>query len=123
MSIEFYYEDGIIYGAFKSPLSIGEVKKSFAVLTNSTQFPADANTLWDLRELDFTQIDHDMENQLIAIRKLHPERGQARIAFVVGNDLGFGMMRRYEMLSAKLPQQIRVFRDDAKAEAWLEAKL
>jgi len=123
MSIEFYYENGIIYGAFKSPLSIGEVKKTFAVLTNSTQFPADANTLWDLRELDFTQVDHDMEKQLITMREQHPERGEARIAFVVSNDLGFGMMRRYEMLSTNLPQQICVFKDFGEAEAWLQVIL
>jgi len=119
MPVEFHYKNSIVYGAFKSPLILDEIKKAVALLTKSTQFPADANTLWDLRELDFAQIDHDMEKQLIEIRKQYPERGQAKIAFVVGSDLGFGMMRRYEMLSDNLPQHIRVFRDDAKAEAWL----
>jgi len=120
MPIEFNYENGIVYGAFKSPLNIDEIKKAIALLTQSAQFPADADTLWDLRELDFAQINHDMERQLIEIRQLFPERGQARIAFVVDTDLAFGMTRRYEMLSANLPQQIRVFRDYAKAETWLQ---
>jgi len=120
MSVEFHYKNSIVYGAFKSPLNLDEIKKAIALLTKSTQFPADANTLWDLRELDFTQIDHEMERQLVAIRRQYPERGQARIAFVVDTDLAFGMTRRYEMLSANLPQQIRVFRDYAKAETWLQ---
>jgi len=120
MPVEFHYKNSIVYGAFKSPLNLDEIKKAIVLLTKSTQFPADANTLWDLRELDFAQIDYDMERQLIAIRRQYPERGQAKIAFVVSSDLGFGMMRRYEMLSDNLPQHIRVFRDDAKAEAWLD---
>jgi len=123
MPIEFNYENGIIYGAFKSPLSLDEIKRAIALLAKSTQFPADANTLWDLREMDFTQVDHDMERQLVEIRRQYPERGQARIAFVVDNDLAFGMMRRYEMLSVHLPQQICVFREYAEAEAWLQDKL
>jgi len=122
MPVEFDYENGIVYGAFKSPLNLDEIKQAIALLTQSAQFSADADTLWDLRALDFTQINNDMERQLVAIRTQYPERGQARIAFVVDTDLGFGMMRRYEMLSADLPQQIRVFRDYAKADAWLSLR-
>ncbi len=122
MPVEFYYENGIVYGAFKSPLSIDEIKKSMTLLTKSARFPPDADALWDLRELDFATVGRDMEMQLVEIRKQYPERGQARIAFVVGNDFAFGMTRRYEMLSANLPQQIRVFRDYAKAEVWLSLR-
>jgi len=76
-----------------------------------------------LRELDFTKVDRDMERGLVEIRKQHPERGQARIAFVLDDDLAFGMMRMYEALSVRLTQQMYVFRDYAKAQAWLQDKL
>jgi len=120
MPVEFQYRNGIVYGAFKSPLSLDAVKDSIGQFVNSGEFAPDSNTLWDLRALDFTTVDRELELQLIEIRKQYPERGEARIAFVTGDDpLAYGMTRMYEMLSGSLPQQMRVFKDFAEAEAWL----
>ncbi len=88
-------------------------------VARSSEFPPDVDTLWDLRELDFTEIDSNFERELIQVRDEFPERRRARLALVVEGDLGFGMSRMYEILSESLPQQSKVFRSYSEGEEWL----
>ncbi|MCF6187007.1 MAG: hypothetical protein L3J49_05955 [Desulfobulbaceae bacterium] len=96
-----------------------EFQTSLQEILQSAQFPPDTRTLWDLRELDFSTIDSLMEKRFITIRREYPERGRARLAFIVAGDLAFGMGRMYEMLSEDLPQTIRTFRKYSEGENWL----
>ena len=43
-----------------------------------------------------------------------------RLAIVASEDLVYGMARMYEMQAETLPPSVRVFRDLAEAEAWIE---
>lgn len=43
-----------------------------------------------------------------------------RVAIVAPSDVVFGMARMYEAFRSESPEQVRVFRDRAAAEAWLE---
>ncbi len=75
--------------------------------------------MWDMRELDFSGYDRSFEERLINIQKKYPQRGQARVAWIVGDDHAFAMGRMYEALSEQLTQNIRVFRSYTEAEDWL----
>jgi hypothetical protein len=121
MPIEFRYdrEKEILLATVNTPLTLKDFEAAMKGITRSDQFPSDIRTLWDVRELDFSNIDRSFEERLIDIRKKFPERGSARNAVVVAHDLGFGMARMYEALADDLPLQFRVFRSFTEAEDWL----
>jgi hypothetical protein len=121
MPINYHYdgEKEILFGEIKSPLSIEDFRTTMDYLLKSDEIPSDVSTVWDLRNLDFTAIDHDFMMQLIGIREKNPQRGTAKIAFVVTDDFAFGMVRMYEGHSAHLPQKTMVFQNYARALKWL----
>lgn len=121
MPIEIHYdkEKDTLYGNMLGHVTLEEFEKILKMILLSDEFSPDTKTLWDLRKQDFRNIDTDFEMQLIDIRKKYAKRGNALLAFVVSDDLGFGMSRMYQILSDKLPQHIMVFREYSKAEKWL----
>ncbi len=121
MPISFHYDRGkkILYGTMTGRITEDEFQASLQEILQSDQFPPDTRTLWDLRELDFSTIDSLMEKRLINIRRKYPERGRARLAFIVAGDLAFGMGRMYEILSEDLPQEIKIFKKYSEGENWL----
>lgn len=121
MTIEPHYDLGreILYLRASGIPSLREFQATMVIITQADEYPPDAKTLWDIRELDFTQVDASFVRQLLSIQRTFPERGSAQLALVVSNDLGFGMARMFEMLTHNMPHHIRVFRDFDAAEVWL----
>ena len=124
MPIEFRYdrEKEILHLVMESPLTLEEVRAAMKDVTSSDEFSPDVGTMWDLRALDFSHVDRAFEESVIEIRKRFPERGGARIALIVADELGFGMTRMYQILSelsGELPQETKVFRNYAAGEDWL----
>ena len=95
-----------------------QLKIAAEKITTSKEFPTDVDTLYDLTEMDFSNITAEFEEKLIHFRK-QLDRGDAKIACVVSSDVGFGMGRMYEVLSDKLPQQVRIFKKQEEAQHWL----
>ena len=121
MPIHFKYNPGnnLLYGTIEGQTSIEELGQALGKITNSTEFPPDVKALWDLRKLDFTQLDTNFGEALVSLREQNPKRGNTKIALIVEKDLGYGMCRMYVMLSEHLPQEVSVFKDIASAENWL----
>jgi len=124
MPIDFRYdsEKEALFGTMKSPITFEEYRSTIEAIVRSNEFPPDIRTLWDLRELEFNEIDRSYEESLISISEQFPERGPAKVAFVVKSELGFGMTRMYEILAEKLGYETMVFRDYSEAENWLIQK-
>lgn len=124
MPIEYYYdrEKKTLYGSVTSPLTLEELEEMLSGVTESGEFPPDTRTLWDLRGVDFEDISRGFEEKVVDLRRRFPARGAARIAMIVGDSLGLGMTRMYEILSDELPQQTRVFTSYADGEQWLLAE-
>ena len=77
--------------------------------------------LFDARGLTMAGISaSDIQNLGSDVAPLRRQRGAARTAWVAGDDVGFGMMRMYELAheAARLGL-FMVFRDLGAAEAWL----
>lgn len=121
MPISFYYnrEQGILYGLMEGILTLAEYKEAMEELTNSEDFSPGCGRLWDMRTVDFNQIDRDFENHVIEILRALPERGRPKVACVVEGELGFGMGRMFETLAEQLPQKIRIFKDYDVANSWV----
>ena len=84
-----------------------------------TEYPPDVDTVWNFDGADLTGINRAALARIIAIRRMHPERGAARTAFVASSDLAFGMLRMFELQGSDSLQPIMVFRTAAEAERWL----
>lgn len=95
-----------------------QLKLTAAKIASSSEFPSNVNTLYDMTEMDFSNITAEFEENVIMFRK-QLDRGDAKIACVTPSDVGFGMGRMYEVLSDQLPQQVRVFRKLEDAQNWL----
>jgi len=100
-------------------LTIEEFKATLKSLLSSEEHSPDVDTLWDLRNFDFSSVDVETQRKWVELRSKQPERGNAKMALVVINDVSFGKSRMYEMWSGGLPQRMRVFRDYEEAKAWL----
>jgi hypothetical protein len=121
MPVKYQYdnEKKFLLASLISPFTLDEFQSAIVAITQSEEYPPDVNALWDLRELNFVETDRVLGERLVAIKSRFPERGEAKLALVVKDKLGFGMSRMYEMLADRLPQQTKVFMDYAEGEAWL----
>jgi len=122
MPIEIRYDPPrrILLGTIEGRLDIDEFRTVLEAIERSKEYPPDVATLWDLRGLDFTSIDREFEEHLIAIRKDFPGRARAKLAAVVATDLAFGMSRMFQILSDD-EDRMKVFRDYDAAVSWLRA--
>ncbi|MDH5396038.1 MAG: hypothetical protein OEW97_07160 [Gammaproteobacteria bacterium] len=120
MAINFKYDSEKEFLVIKISglLDWDKLRQAAENIATSTEFPKDVDTLYDLTEMDFSNITAEFEQKLIHFRK-QLDRGNAKIACLVANDVGFGMGRMYEVLSEDLPQQVRVFRELNEAQMWL----
>ncbi len=120
MSLEYTHDskNNILIMKITDLINLAELKESAINIFSSSDIPHDINTLYDLREMDFSNINTEFEERLILFRE-SINRGNAKIACVVKTDLAFGMGRMYEALSDHLPQQVRIFRSMDEAKNWL----
>jgi hypothetical protein len=119
LDIHYDCDKRALFGVLRRRMTTEEFHEINRFVTQSSEFPSDVRTLWDLREVDFAEVEQKYQESLIDIRKQYPSRGAARIAFIVADELGFGLLRMYGILSSDLPQQIQVFQDYSEGEAWL----
>ena len=125
MAIEIRYEPekGFLIIVVKGKPSPEEYKTAMDEITQSEQYPADINAIWDVTEQDFRKVDTSIVRHIIEISKQYPERCTSRVAFIAKDDLAFGMLRMYEILSSTeesgLSQNVGVFRTYSEGEKWL----
>ena len=124
MSTDLHYdqERNILHIVLHGVFTVDEFSAILETITHAEEYPPDVPTLWDLSALDAREVDISIAEKLIGIRKRYPERGSTKLALVASSDLAFGLSRMYEALSTDLPQSIRVFKDRAIAEQWLQEK-
>jgi len=118
VKLRFDQTEKILCITLKGPIDINDFRKTMEKLSVSSEFPADIDTLWDLREFDFKPVSSDFLRQIVDIQKQYPERSRAKICAIVNSDLAFGMTRMFEMLSGG-STRMAVFRDFDEGRKWL----
>ena len=121
MAVDTRYdaERKILHLTLKDAPTAEQFLAAMQMITTSDQFPPDVDTLWDFRETDLKDLNREIILRLIEIRKQHPKRAEARVAFVGTDDFKFGMLRMFELSAVALPNRMMVFRTCAEAEQWL----
>jgi len=104
----------------RGSVRLDEFNNILETITHTEEYPPDIPAIWDLSELDTGNPEISMIEELNDVRKRYPERGKTKLAIVASGELTFGLSRMYEAFSAELPQMLRVFKDRASAEVWLQ---
>jgi hypothetical protein len=89
----------------------------------SSQFDPNMNSLWDLREADFSAVTSDEVQSFVTIvKKYFGQEGQDnKAAIIVSSNFEYGIARMYEIpLSLGTSGNITVFKNYDDAENWLE---
>lgn len=118
LTIDLESIDGICIGIAEGALTLDEIKQSAATMWRLAEGP-DIRMLWDLRKANF-DLEVAQVSDLADTVKLMIASGESRIAFVVTEDLEFGLIRMYEAFRHSDTSRTSVFRDRDKAIAWLE---
>ena len=90
--------------------------------TKSTEYPPNADVVYDLTEMSFDNVSTEFFTSLVDIAERYPQRSGARLAYVCPEDLQYGMMRVWGVMVNRIPVNVNVFRSMEKAMAWIKDK-
>ena len=115
-------EEKILFAKVINPISYDDFILGIKETSSSEEYPANIRTIWDIRDLDFSQIDTMFLKSIIQLRLKYPERTKANLAYVVKETFQFGMARMYGTLSQiSIPEQNHeIFTDMPSAIKWIK---
>ncbi len=101
-------------------ITLKEVESAIKDMFDSTEYASDVNALWDVRELEFSDIDIEFVKGLVAIRRQYNRESEnTRIAILSNYILAAPIIKLYTILSSNLGQKTRTFKTVVEAELWL----
>ena len=121
MSITYNYDPAkdAIYASIEGLITFEEFQLTLAKITELEDFPPNTRTLWDLRKMDFSNIDWNFSKELVKIREMNHKRAHSRVALIAEDDFDYGVTEMHVFQSSKLDQEMMVFKDFQKGEKWL----
>ena len=99
-SFEVFSVAGCIFLKYGPTLALEDIETylDFRVAGNSEVDVMPA--LNDLRDFDFSCLTRDLVERVATVNEQYSGRQRTRRSYLVNNDLGFGMMRMYQILSS-----------------------
>jgi len=122
MSIDLEYSNAqkILTIRVQGHLDADSFEAAAQNLVNSNEYCHNVNTIWDLRDMQFDNVDMKLMKQLIDVQKKYAERrGQAKIAILSNYSLAAPIVKLFIILSKNLRQHYRAFTSINEAEQWL----
>ena len=115
--IEFDSTHGILRARINDKFDLDEYRHAMEEITSGEHYPATVSTIWDLRKLDFSHFDNDLAYFVNEIRVQYISRGDAKIVYVVSNQLGYGLMRMFQVLTNTEKSSLVCYEYD-EADRW-----
>jgi len=78
---------------------VEKYKQIMLEITSGEHFSPTTATIWNMQQFDFNYFDFEMARTLTKAREAFTLREGAMIAYVVSNQLGFGMMRMFQVMT------------------------
>lgn len=101
-------------------LKLNEYEDALIQLINSRKFPENANTLWDLRDMEFDNIDLAFQQKVIQLHKqLNNPRKLANIAIISDYELGSPIIKLFILQATNIYNSMHVFKTVDEGIAWL----
>ncbi|MCK5262804.1 MAG: hypothetical protein KAJ92_03920 [Gammaproteobacteria bacterium] len=123
MAIEITYDKQlqIIVARVHGYLCIEDIQNFMSEVLSSEDIPSDANTLWDITEMAFDNIDIQLQQKIVAMRKkFDSHRGNAKIAIVSNYSLGDIIVKLFLELAKDISQDVNAFKTREQAMLWFE---
>ena len=119
VDIKWDAEKRIILARVAGPASVTDYAARFKAFMDTGEAPPDANTVWDLRDLDFHPFTSEVMEEYVATRsEFEKRRGKAEIAFVVRDEMQLRMLKLMLERTAMFQRNSRVFFDIDEAVDW-----
>lgn len=123
MPITIRNRGDLLVVAFSGVITKSELLKGAQEMAElEAREPVTPSRLNDLTAVTDLEIEFETMHQFSLLRKESPLKNATRSAIVVSNDLQFGFARMYQTMNGNPQLEIRVFRDQAEALAWLELR-
>jgi len=123
MAIELTYDEPlqILTARVHGYLSIEDIQNFMSEILASEDIPSDANTIWDITEMEFDNIDIDLQTKIVEMRKkFNIQRGNAKIAIVSDYQLGDILVKLFLVLMKDISQEVKAFKTREEAMGWFE---
>ena len=123
MAIELTYDEPlrILTARVHGYLSLEDIQDFMGKVLSSEQIPSDANTIWDITEMEFDNIDIDLQTKIVEMRKkFNIQRGNAKIAIVSDYQLGDILVKLFLVLMKDISQEVKAFKTREEAMGWFE---
>lgn len=115
-------DEGVILITGAGTLTTAEVEALWARIKQDPAYHGGLALLVDIRDASLSELTPDAMREVALAGS--PQRAAARRAYVVSNDMQFGMIRMLAAFGDTVQpgREIRPFRDVAAARAWLAGK-
>ena len=123
MAIELAYDKKLqtIMARVHGRLKVEDIEKSMHMVLTSSDIPSDANTLWDITEMEFESVDLELQQQIVEMRKKFDiQRGKAKIALVSNYPLGEVIVKLFLVLMEEISQDVKAFETREQAIHWFQ---
>ena len=123
MAIELTYDQQLKYllARVHCYLSFEDIQNFMSEVLSSEDIPSEANTLWDITEMEFDNIDYDLQTKIVEMRKkFNVQRGNAKIAIVSDYQLGEVMVKLFLVLMKEISQDVNSYKTRDEAMLWFK---
>ena len=119
MQFSFNQRASLVTVTLHGELTLETMKGAFARLVNHPEFEPGMNAIWDLRQTTINIRPGDPSKLAEYVRTRRSSRGSRyRLAMVAQTSEQWSMARTYQLVSAPLPFEFRIFRDEKAAREW-----
>ena len=123
MTIELSYDKQhqILNADVHGHLKFEDLEHIMSKILTSAEIPSDANTLWDITDMQFDNIDIEFQEKIVEMRsRFDSQRGKAKIAIVSTYPLGEILVKLFLVLMKDISQDVSSFKSREDALLWFE---
>jgi hypothetical protein len=121
ISIRVEPETGIAVATCTGVLGPDDAREGVSALWEDPRWLGQA-AIWDFRRAKFDLSSADVRETALFVLERQPDTPPARVAFVTGRDVDFGMARVFEAFRDDARTDFAVFRDYDEALDWARGR-
>jgi hypothetical protein len=120
MDLQFDQERNIVYIKLSGHLNREVILNAFDVVVADERYQKGMGRLWDFRDADLSGLSPStIESMAKHSAKFPAGINDVKVAFVVGRELEFGLVKMFESFSLDVMTKIASFYSMEEAEAWM----
>lgn len=115
-------EKGLIIRKVIGKFIISDLEAAYAYSFDLPDYQPSMNALWDLLEADIAELTSEELTEVVQLVQSVTEKrgGGYKVAFVVPDEVSYGITRMFEAYGNNLRFQMSTFRNMDDANIWLE---